>query len=77
MDSNKLVNLVISKKQQIMFKKLSSSMPDVILNDRQICDFELLTTGVFSPLNGFMKKIPAKVVLMIVHGLTILIFRYR
>ena len=63
MDSNKLVNLVISKKQQIMFKKLSSSMPDVILNDRQICDFELLTTGVFSPLNGFMKKIDYESVL--------------
>ncbi len=38
-------------------------MPDVILNSRQICDFELLTTGVFSPLSGFMKQIDYESVL--------------
>lgn len=38
-------------------------MPDIILNDRQICDFELLATGVFSPLNGFMKQIDYESVL--------------
>jgi sulfate adenylyltransferase len=63
MNSDKLVNLLVSKKQQIVLKKLSSSMTDVILNDRQICDFELLTTGVFSPLKGFMKQIDYESVL--------------
>ena len=63
MNSNNLVNLLVSEKQQIILKKLSSSMPDVILNDRQICDFELLTTGVFSPLKGFMKQIDYESVL--------------
>jgi sulfate adenylyltransferase len=63
MKSNKLVNLLVSKKQQIVLKKLSSSTTDVILNDRQICDFELLTTGVFSPLKGFMKRIDYESVL--------------
>ncbi len=38
-------------------------MPDVILNDLHICDFELLTTGVFSPLKGFMKQIDYESVL--------------
>ncbi len=38
-------------------------MPDIILNDRQICDFELLITGVFSPLKGFMKQIDYESVL--------------
>ncbi len=38
-------------------------MPDITLNDRQICDFELLTTGVFSPLKGFMKQIDYESVL--------------
>jgi len=63
MNSNNLVNLLVSEKQQMILKKLSSSMPDVILNDRQICDFELLTTGVFSPLKGFMKQIDYESVL--------------
>ena len=38
-------------------------MPDVILNDRHICDFELLATGVFSPLTGFMKQMDYESVL--------------
>ena len=63
MNSNNLVNLLVSKKQQTVLKKLSSSMPDIILNDRQICDFELLVTGVFSPLKGFMKQIDYESVL--------------
>ena len=38
-------------------------MPEIILNNRQICDFELLATGVFSPLQGFMKQIDYESVL--------------
>jgi len=63
MNSNNLVHLLVSKKHQTVLKKLSSSMPDIILNDRQICDFELLATGVFSPLKGFMKQIDYESVL--------------
>ncbi len=63
MNSNNLAHLLVSKKHQTVLKKLSSSMPDIILNDRQICDFELLATGVFSPLNGFMKQIDYESVL--------------
>lgn len=58
-----LVNLIVNKKQGMVLKKLSTSMPDIILNDRQICDFELLSTGVFSPLKGFMKQIDYESVL--------------
>ena len=58
-----LINLLVKEEQHILLKKLSASMPDVILNDRQICDFELLTTGVFSPLKGFMKQIDYESVL--------------
>jgi len=35
----------------------------ITLNDRQICDFELLATKVFSPLTGFMKQIDYESVL--------------
>ncbi len=58
-----LVNLLVNDTQHILLKELSAAMPDLILNDRQICDFELLTTGVFSPLNGFMKQIDYESVL--------------
>ncbi len=71
MDSNQLknslvkslVNLLVNDTQAELLKKLSSKMPDITLNDRQICDFELLTTGVFSPLTGFMKQIDYESVL--------------
>lgn len=63
MQKNNLVNLLVDPEQHTLLKKLSTSMPEVILNDRQICDFELLATGVFSPLTGFMKQIDYESVL--------------
>ncbi len=45
----KLVNLLVDEERSTLLKELASSMPDVILNDRQICDFELLATGAYSP----------------------------
>ena len=60
---NTLVDLLVDEEQHSLLKNLSASLPDVILNDRQICDFELLTTGVFSPLKGFMKQIDYESVL--------------
>ena len=62
-DNTPLVNLLVPAEQQDLLKKLSTTMPEVILNDRQICDFELLTTGVFSPLKGFMRQIDYESVL--------------
>lgn len=58
-----LVNLLVDEDQHQVLKPLTQTMPDVILNDRQICDFELLATGVFSPLKGFMRKIDYESVL--------------
>lgn len=55
-EDNMLVDLLVNEEQHMLLKKLTSSMPDVILNDRQICDFELLSTGVYSPLEGFLKQ---------------------
>lgn len=58
-----LTHLLVPEDRQAVLKDLAASMPDIILNDRQICDFELLTTGVFSPLKGFMKQIDYESVL--------------
>nr|WP_319490539.1 bifunctional sulfate adenylyltransferase/adenylylsulfate kinase [uncultured Desulfobacter sp.] len=51
-----LVNLLVDQERHATLKQLLSSLPDITLNLRQICDFELLTTGVFSPLKGFMTQ---------------------
>jgi sulfate adenylyltransferase len=42
-------------------------MPDIILNDRQLCDFELLSTGAYSPLKGFMTRADYESVLNKMH----------
>ena len=52
-----LVNLLVDQDRHLTLKKLLSSLPDITLNLRQICDFELLSTGVFTPLNGFMTQV--------------------
>ena len=63
MQKNKLTDLLVNQEQHILLKKLSTSMPEIIFNARQIFDFELLTTGVFTPLKGFMKQIDYESVL--------------
>ncbi|MCP3939964.1 MAG: bifunctional sulfate adenylyltransferase/adenylylsulfate kinase [Desulfobacteraceae bacterium] len=58
-----LVDLLVNYEQRGVLKRLATSMPDVTLNARQICDFELLVTGVFSPLRGFMTQIDCESVM--------------
>ncbi|MCG8637936.1 MAG: bifunctional sulfate adenylyltransferase/adenylylsulfate kinase [Desulfobacterales bacterium] len=58
-----LVNLLVDESRHQVLKNLMPSLQDVTLNERQICDFELLSTGVFSPLKGFMTQIEFESVL--------------
>lgn len=51
-----LVNLVVDEARRRLLKDLSFSLPDISLNERQLCDLELLATGAFSPLDGFMTR---------------------
>jgi len=53
---DKLVNLLCDEGKNNKLKQLAMNLPDIILNDRQLCDLELLATGVFSPLQGFMNR---------------------
>ncbi|MBW2613963.1 MAG: bifunctional sulfate adenylyltransferase/adenylylsulfate kinase [Deltaproteobacteria bacterium] len=50
----KLINLLVDEERAVVLKELSFSLPDITLNERQLCDLELLATGAFSPLEGFM-----------------------
>ena len=49
-----LVDLRVDADRAVLLKQISLELPDVVLNERQLCDFELLATGAFSPLAGFM-----------------------
>ena len=51
-----LVDLLVDEDTLFKLKKRLSFLPDIVLDERQICDFELLSTGVFSPLTGFMTR---------------------
>ncbi|MCK5312082.1 MAG: sulfate adenylyltransferase, partial [Desulfobacteraceae bacterium] len=61
--TGKLVNLLVDEERSVLLKEITASMPDVILNDRQLCDFELLSTGAYSPLEGFMTQTDYEAVL--------------
>lgn len=49
-----LVNLLVDEKRQNILKDFAFNLSDITLDDRQLCDLELLATGAFSPLKGFM-----------------------
>jgi sulfate adenylyltransferase len=52
----KYVNLLVDPERAALLKKISTELASIALDDRQLCDFELLTTGAFSPLTGFMNR---------------------
>jgi len=51
-----LVNLLVTEERARVLKEIALNIPDIALNDRQLCDLELLAIGGFSPLNGFMVR---------------------
>lgn len=50
----RLVNLAVEEGRMAVLKEMAVNLSDIVLDDDQLCDFELLATGLFSPLNGFM-----------------------
>ncbi|MFZ7124551.1 MAG: bifunctional sulfate adenylyltransferase/adenylylsulfate kinase [Desulfobacterales bacterium] len=51
-----LVNLVVNPDRAELLKSLSREFYDITLNPRQLCDLELLASGAFTPLDGFMTR---------------------
>ena len=51
-----LVNLVVDDERRQLLKDLSFNLPDITLDQQHLCDLELLSTGVFSPLDRFMSQ---------------------
>ena len=51
-----LVNLIVQPEAASELKQNSREWPSWDLTARQLCDLELLTSGGFSPLRGFMTR---------------------
>ena len=51
-----LIDLLVDSERATALKQLSMHLHSITLNDHQLCDIELLTTGAFSPLTGFMTR---------------------
>ncbi len=51
-----LVDLMADPQRQIELKTASRDWPSLDLNERQLCDLELLLNGAFSPLTGFLTR---------------------
>ena len=52
----RLVDLSVPEDRIAMLKELAMKLPDINLDERQLCDLEMLATGAYSPLSGFMNR---------------------
>jgi sulfate adenylyltransferase len=53
---DRLVNLLVSDEAAPDLKTYAARLPSIQLSERSMCDLELLATGAFSPLDGFMGR---------------------
>lgn len=58
-----LVNLIVDEDRTAKLKDLSLHIPSLALNERQLCDLELIMNGAFSPLDGFLSRMDYEAVL--------------
>ncbi len=52
----RLINLLASGAKLEQLQQLATTLPAITLNERQLCDLELLLNGGFSPLTGFLNQ---------------------
>ena len=52
----KLVNLIANEEEIADLKNLATELNSVQISERSMCDFEMMSTGSFSPLDRFMNQ---------------------
>ena len=52
----KLLDLVATGAKHEKLRKEATSLSQLRLNQRHLCDIELILNGAFTPLDGFMEK---------------------
>ena len=52
----RLVDLLATPERAEQLRSASIKLPQLALNDRQLCDLEMMMNGGFSPLSGFMVR---------------------
>ena len=53
----KLVNLIANEEEIADLKNLATELNSVQISERSMCDFEMMSTGAFSPLDRFMNQV--------------------
>ena len=61
--SNNIKNTISYKELTKTLNKEAVDLSNIVLNQRQLCDLELILNGAFKPLNGFMNQTDYKSVL--------------
>ncbi|MCM8792510.1 MAG: sulfate adenylyltransferase [Candidatus Omnitrophica bacterium] len=52
----RLINRIVEKKERRDLEKEAKGFKKIILNEREISDLEMIATGCFSPLEGFLTQ---------------------
>ncbi len=52
-----LKNLIVDEDRRVELRKASRDWPSWDLTERQLCDLEMLMSGAFSPLDGFLGRV--------------------
>ncbi|MFN3373873.1 MAG: adenylyltransferase, partial [Chloroflexus sp.] len=50
----RLIDLVVPVEERVALLEEATHLPSIQISMRSLCDLELLATGGFSPLTGFM-----------------------
>ncbi len=58
-----LINLMVDEDRAELLKERALNLKEIVLTNRQLCDLDLLATGAFSPLPGFMTSADYETVL--------------